>query len=326
MTDIRAVSLICTLYAALLLTPVSSITLDQDDVQLVVQRAKKFSSGRNIVAITSNGLKEGTYAAVSLRSLAKQRVRNVIIIGVQTGDDSDIRGQFDASLPYSDNVVATTQKAQCDQPDLKRVIGCWRLRYTLELLRAGFNVFQADLDILYFANPFDHFASKHDIEIMSDGVVKEQVYGYPTYLSQPPENAGKTPGQWEFHINGLNIGCMFVRSTQSSIDLFKAVLVVLNTTSHWDQKVVSHEILHRSIMGRLRMTVLSPWMFTNSGFLERNAEPEFKPVLLHSSHHGNKQQILADALSLTHAPMKPVEQYEFDHEGPYGETFDLYTG
>ncbi len=324
MTDLLVVSLTWTLCAALLVTPVSSIPLDQGDIRLVVQGAEKFSLHRNIVAFISNGLREGSYAAVSLRSLAKQRVDNVLIIGVQAGEDSDNTGHFDASVSFSDHVVATTQKPQCDQPDLRRFLSCWRLKYTLELVRAGFNVFQADLDILYFSNPFDHFSTKNDVEIMSDGVIEELVYGYPI-LNHTPNNVDKEPGLWEFRINGLNIGCMFVRSTEPSIELFEAVLAVLNSSSHWEQKVVSYELMHRSVMGKLRMTILNPWLFTNSGFLERHAEPEFKPVLLHSSHHGDKHKMLLDALSLTRAPMKPVGQYTFDHNGPYGEFADVFN-
>jgi hypothetical protein len=256
----------------------------QKDIDTVVSLAAKVQVDRNVLVFTAAYDKElPMYAVQCINSIRLHNISNAMIISF-------------SDQTYANQVptARVDTKPPCKQREKRRQVGCWRLFYTLELLKAGFNVLQSDLDIVFFSNPFMHLSTQHDVQAMSDAVTREIAFGYTVYNSHA--NHQSNFGQWEFHVNGLNIGFYYVRSSPQSIYLYTETTTILTATGDWEQYVLSHLTISFTLQGVLNLKVLNPVFFQNSGFMERNAMQEITPIVIHSSHHADKQRWLQRAI------------------------------
>ena len=176
-----------------------------------------------VVLLTTNAGEPRGYGEHCLQSLQDVGVRNTVILNFGAA----------FTLVHSDwaltpPVVTVEFVPHCDQPDMRRRLGCARLYYARELVRAGIHVFQSDMDVSFLSNPFPYlFASSADVQSMSDGVLPEQVYGYPVFRPTQRgddailDRAAKPPGQLEFNVNEMNIGCIFFRANERTLRLLQ---------------------------------------------------------------------------------------------------------
>ena len=309
-------------------TPLVPVTLPGARPTLESEAAKLVAVARTVAVdgavtlLTNSAGEPRGYGAHCLQSLQDVGVRNTVILNF--GKPFTLVHSDWALTPP---VVTVEFMPHCDQPDVRRRLGCARLNYARELVRAGIHVFQSDMDISFLSNPFPYFfASSADVQSMSDGMLPEQVYGYPVFrVTQRGDAilnpAAKPPGQLEFHVNEMNIGCIFFRANERTMRLLQLATTILANTTVWDQMVVSHLMISSALQGRLSFAVLDPWRFTNTGFYVNN-QFNAPPVLLHSSHHSDKLKMLrlvhernfTETMEMTAAQ----DPYVFDfNESPY---------
>ena len=192
-----------------------------------------------------------------------------------------------------------------------------------------------DTDVAVFQNPFPFLSDIHDIQVSSDGLLIETAFGYPDYVGFVGKALGKQPVNWdlgearykqkipgdaEYHVNGVNVGCLYIRSTRASMEFMNSTLRLLLVRREWEQLLVSTEIFNAALQGQIFMRVLDPFLFTNSGFYYNNWFQN-SPVLLHASHHGNKREIMVEALAANYTgvpkPEHPPLSYKFNYSGIY---------
>lgn len=290
------------------------------EARRVVAEAQLVALNESVVLWTVNTPPSpGDYAMLCLRSAMDAGIRNGLVL--------NFGEPFALAEPSAPAVVTVSFQPSCDQPDERRRVSCARLYYLRELLRAGVNVLQADVDVFFFSNPFPLF-SLHDVQSMTDGVIMEHAYGYPVFSpsvdgGKPVKRATAMQGQVEFRVNQLNIGFMFLRASQRSLRLLETVTRILAHTNTWEQLVVSHLVLSFTLQGIINATVLHPGLFMQSGFYINN-NITAKPVVLHASHNHpvnkpTKLEFLTAAQSRKYASTPDYPRvYVFDfNESPY---------
>lgn len=280
-----------------------------------VAAARTVAVDNAVTFLTANNGAHHPYNTLCLKTLHDVGVRNAVMLNFGAAFTHDLV-----------TVVNVLYLPPCNQPDERRRISCARLFYLFELLKAGIDVFQVDTDIIFFKDPYPYFIPNVDVQAMSDGVILDHAYGYnsftPTTIGDAKiDRAAKTPGQVEFRVNQLNIGCVFIRSNERTILLLNTTTQTLQHTNVWEQLLLSQLILSWTLQNFLSFLILDPYFFMNSGFYINN-DLLFPPVLVHSSHHVDKHGILVKIQAHNFSKPTPTElpdaPFVFDFNGsPY---------
>mmetsp|Transcript_41612 Transcript_41612/g.69529 ORF Transcript_41612/g.69529 Transcript_41612/m.69529 type:complete len:430 (+) Transcript_41612:191-1480(+) len=174
------------------------------------------------------------------------------------------------------------------------------LKYGLlkQVLQAGYHVLVSDMDLVYLEDPFLHLHRDSDIEGQTDGFTERWSYGSFGSIHDP--SMGWGAGGLYLQMFTLNVGCMYVRSTERSVDLMARVNHRLLTASGWDQQVFNEEVLYAShgevSRAQVSVRVMDYLLFANSKTFFRSERAKFfpgvrattKPLMIHMNYHPDK--------------------------------------
>ncbi|KAK8601258.1 hypothetical protein V6N13_059019 [Hibiscus sabdariffa] len=154
----------------------------------------------------------------------------------------------------------------------------------------------ADVDIIYLQNPFNHLYRDSDVESMTDGHNNMTAYGYNDVFDEPAMGWARYTHTMRIWV--YNSGFFFIRSTIPSIEILDRVADRLaRQPNYWDQAVFNEELFfasHPSYDGlHAAKRTMDFYMFMNIKVLFKTVRKDanlkkLKPVIVHVNYHPDK--------------------------------------
>uniref|UniRef100_A0A061R0L6 Nucleotide-diphospho-sugar transferase domain-containing protein n=2 Tax=Tetraselmis sp. GSL018 TaxID=582737 RepID=A0A061R0L6_9CHLO len=178
------------------------------------------------------------------------------------------------------------------------------LKYGLvgQILRLGYGVLVADMDLVFLKNPFRHLHRDSDLESQTDGFTEPWAYGRFGGINDPTMGWGG--GGLYLQVFTLNVGCAYLRPNERTVALMDRMQQRLRRGPAWDQQVFNEEVWlpsHGGFRGsQVSVRVMDIFQFVNSKTFFRSSRPRFipgrkqnpseHPVMVHMNYHPDKHR------------------------------------
>ncbi|RMZ52714.1 hypothetical protein APUTEX25_000833 [Auxenochlorella protothecoides] len=177
-------------------------------------------------------------------------------------------------------------------------VGSTKFELLRRCLRLGYSVLLSDVDVLVLQDPFRNLTRDSDVESMTDGWTPNTAYGWNDVLEDNVMGWGRYAHSIRVFV--LNVGFIYIRPTQASMDLLDMVIHRLNTEDGWDQAIFSECVFSPSRPGHKDPSVTRRVMdyenFLNSKTLfkhlryEGQKYLEHRPYVVHINSHTDKME------------------------------------
>eukprot|EP00873_Tetraselmis_striata_P045504 jgi/Tetstr1/465768/TSEL_010393.t1 len=171
-----------------------------------------------------------------------------------------------------------------------------------QILSLGYNVLVADMDLVFLKDPFQHLHRDSDLESQTDGFTPQWSYGQFGGIAD--KTMGWGGGGLYLQVFTLNVGCIFLRANERTVELMRRVRARLLASPGWDQQIFNEEVWfpsHGDYHGsQVSVRVMDIFKFMNSKIFFRSSRRRYIPgqpqpaaefpVMIHMNYHPDKHK------------------------------------